>query len=92
MIAPHGADGLSADNTRHAVVEVRKKLSVLVIPGPDEDIAKPPQKANDSFYLQSLLLTPKHSAASTWSWRARMRSISRPSASTARSSSSTCRD
>ena len=60
VIAPHGADGLFADNARHAVVEVRKKLSVLVIPGPDEDINKPPQPANDSFYLQSLLLTPKH--------------------------------
>ena len=60
VIAPHGNDGLAADNTRHAVVEVRKKLSVLVIPGPDEDIAKEPQKFNDSFYLQTLLLTPKH--------------------------------
>ena len=48
VIASTGNDGLLADNTRHAVVEVRKKLSVLVIPGPDEDVTKPPLKVNDT--------------------------------------------
>jgi aerotolerance regulator-like protein len=60
VVAAPGADGLTADNTRHAVIEVRKKLSVLIIPGPDEDVTKEPQKVNDSFYLQTLLLSPKH--------------------------------
>ena len=50
----------SPPTTCHAVIEVRKKLSVLIIPGPDEDVAKEPQKVNDSFYLQTLLLSPKH--------------------------------
>ena len=40
VVATQGNDGLAADNIRHAVIEVRKKLSVLVIPGPDEDVAK----------------------------------------------------
>ena len=56
----HRGTTAPADNTRHAVIEVRKKLSVLVIPGPDEDVAKEPQKVNDSFFLQTLLLSPKH--------------------------------
>ena len=33
---------------------------MLVIAGPDEDVAKEPQKVDDSFYLQTLLLTPEH--------------------------------
>ena len=47
-------------------IEVRKKLSVLVIPGPDEDVAKEPQKVNDSFYLQTLFLSPKHFRGIYW--------------------------
>ncbi len=46
-----GADALAADNVRHAVVEVREKLSVLVITRPED---KPDDKNGDSFYLRNL--------------------------------------
>ncbi|MCS7270718.1 MAG: BatA domain-containing protein, partial [Gemmataceae bacterium] len=47
-------DALAADNVRHAVIEVRDKLAVLAIVGPDEDLANPDKKSNDSFYLRRL--------------------------------------
>jgi Aerotolerance regulator N-terminal len=48
-----GADALAFDNVRHAVVEVREKLAVLVILKP-EDLANPNDKNGDSFYLHNL--------------------------------------
>ncbi len=54
VVTNKGSDALAADDVRHAVIEVREKLSVLVIPGPDEDVTKMPQKSNDSFYLRRL--------------------------------------
>jgi len=46
-----GADALAADNVRHAVVEVRDKLAVLVVTRPED---KPDDKNGDSFYLRNL--------------------------------------
>ena len=57
VVTNTGSDALSADNVRHAVVEVREKLSVLLIPGPDEDVSKAPKRENDSFYLRELLVS-----------------------------------
>ena len=54
VIANVPNDALAADNVRHAVIEVRNKLAVLAIVGPDEDLANPDKKSNDSFYLRRL--------------------------------------
>lgn len=48
-----GADAIAPDNVRHAVVEVKDKLSVLLVTRPpDED--KPTSKDGDSFSLRLL--------------------------------------
>jgi hypothetical protein len=48
-----GSDAITADNVRHAVVEVKEKLSVLLVTRPpDED--KPTSKDGDSFSLRLL--------------------------------------
>ncbi len=53
-----GPDAIVADNVRHAAVEVRDKLSVLVVMNPTEfeQSTKPegPKKDGDSFYLRNL--------------------------------------
>jgi hypothetical protein len=54
VLAPLPNDALAVDNVRHAVIEVQDKLSVLAIVGPDEDLANPDNKSNDSFYLRRL--------------------------------------
>ncbi|MCE9568129.1 MAG: BatA domain-containing protein [Planctomycetes bacterium] len=48
-----GADAIAADNVRHAVVEVREKLSVLLVTRPPDD-DKPTNKDGDSFALRLL--------------------------------------
>jgi hypothetical protein len=54
LIPKSAGDAILTDNVRHAVIEVREKLSVLVIPGSDEDIREPNKKTTDSFYLRRL--------------------------------------
>ncbi len=49
-----GADGLAADNVRHAVVEVREKLTVLLVVNSED---KPDDVNGDSFYLRRLFDT-----------------------------------
>jgi hypothetical protein len=49
-----GSDGLAADNIRHAVVEVREKLTVLFLVNSDD---KPDDPKGDSFYLRRLFTT-----------------------------------
>ena len=49
-----GSDGLAADNIRHAIVEVREKLTVLFVVNPDD---KPDDPKSDSFYLRRLFET-----------------------------------
>ncbi len=54
VIANPGNDALAVDNVRHAVIEVRERLAVLAIVGPDEDLANPDRTSNDSYYLRRL--------------------------------------
>lgn len=54
VLAPLPNDALAVDNVRHAVIEVRDKLGVLAVVGPDEDLANPDKKSNDTFYLRRL--------------------------------------
>jgi hypothetical protein len=49
-----GSDGLSADNIRHAIVEVRDQLEVLFVVNSDD---KPDDPKGDSFYLRRLFET-----------------------------------
>ncbi|HZZ82620.1 MAG TPA: BatA domain-containing protein [Gemmataceae bacterium] len=49
-----GNDGLLADNTRHAVVEVRDKVPILVVDG---DGAKGREESKDSFFIQRSLIS-----------------------------------
>src|SRR5262249_26467088 len=53
-----GSDAIAADNVRHAVVEVREKLSILVVMSQTEfdQQAKDgaPKKDGDTFYLRNL--------------------------------------
>ena len=53
-----GADAIAADNVRHAVVEVREKLSVLLVTRPPDD-DKPTNKDGDSFSLRLLFMETK---------------------------------
>jgi len=48
-----GADAIAADNVRHAVIEVKEKLAVLLVTRPPED-DKPLSKDGDSFSLRLL--------------------------------------
>ncbi|MBA4189635.1 MAG: hypothetical protein C0467_16745 [Planctomycetaceae bacterium] len=48
-----GSDAIAADNVRHAVVEVKDKLAVLLVTRPPED-DKPTSKDGDSFSLRLL--------------------------------------
>ncbi|HVL15861.1 MAG TPA: BatA domain-containing protein [Gemmata sp.] len=61
LIKAPANDALAADNVRHAVVEVREKLSVLVVMNQEEyEQSKKdegPKKDGDSFYLRNLFDT-----------------------------------
>jgi hypothetical protein len=56
MIQKTGSDALAFDNARHAIVEVRERLSVLAIVRPEE-LANPDDKNGDSLFLRKLLET-----------------------------------
>jgi hypothetical protein len=55
-----GADAIAADNVRHAVIEVRDKLSVLLVTRPPAD-DKPTDKDGDSLSLRLLFQENKFS-------------------------------
>jgi hypothetical protein len=50
-LADTGPDAIPGDNARHAVVEVRDKLKVLLVTRPED---KPDDKDGDSFHLRRL--------------------------------------
>ncbi|MBA4064306.1 MAG: hypothetical protein C0501_11455 [Isosphaera sp.] len=50
-LADTGPDALPGDNARHAVVEVREKMAVLLVTRPED---KPDDKDGDSFHLRRL--------------------------------------
>jgi hypothetical protein len=54
---PLKSDGLADDNVRHAVVEVRKKVPVLIIDGNPEGRSGPvkDKKGGDSYYIAAAL-------------------------------------
>src|SRR5579872_2019241 len=54
LLTNAGSDGLAIDNIRHAVVEVREKLTVLFVVNSED---KPDDVAGDSFYLRRLFNT-----------------------------------
>jgi len=53
VISNAAGDAIATDNVRHAVVELREKLSVLVISNPDDK----GDKTGDSYYLRNLFET-----------------------------------
>jgi hypothetical protein len=56
MLQKTGSDALAFDNARHAIVEVRDRLSVLAIVRPEE-LANPDDKNGDTLFLRNLLET-----------------------------------